>query len=222
MFYRYYYNFEIFHKYLHLSPVYITTLKRPPDNWGNVTIDKLVMKLPLSEYTDVSGENGWIKFSSDKGFACYISFSTKEDRNEFSSYKHRLRVLKSTPEDISFFNLRKKNMTAAELLIGKTLSVPAVGLNKIIAVQRGGLSALCELSEKCDSGFYHGYLGDATLFNPDGTPSITLVLANYKNAISLEADLLSILGGVKTPYHENNMNRVREDINNLVKQFNET
>ena len=158
------------------------------------------MQLPLSEYTEPLVKEYHISFKSDKGAAHFFIKEAKEpivyDEIHVDSFDHRLAVLSSTPGDISFFNSRRKNMKAAINQFLKTIAIPIGGLRKVLAIQKEDLRALCTLSEKLDNG----YSAHATLFNQDDTVSIEIILNHYNDANNLKADLLAILGGIKTPY----------------------
>ncbi|MEW6079259.1 MAG: hypothetical protein AB1724_15735 [Thermodesulfobacteriota bacterium] len=215
----YCYKFDFFHKYLCLTPVYISELKMPLEKWEDVTIEKLSMKLPLSEYNEVSEGKHSVQFKSEKGPVHFLNFFVAEElKNPILSFQRRLKMLESSPDDISFFHSRKKNMTAVEYQISKTMSVPSGGLRKILSVQIGDLRALCLLFEKRDNG----YGAHMTLYDQNGIETFSLILLNYKDAISLEADLLSILGGIKAPYFLNDMNKISDDISSLVKRLKKT
>jgi hypothetical protein len=73
-------------------------LETPPKEWKDITIDKLTMKLPLSEYSKVGGKENFIRFISgteyllvsDIGPSKEIQRMTKFNRVQQSQFSRLL------------------------------------------------------------------------------------------------------------------------------------
>lgn len=212
----YSYKFSDFHKYLCLSPENISELKSPPIKWENIAIDKLSMKLPLSEYNEVSGDKSSVRFKCKNGPVHSICFSFPV--NPVLSYQEQLDILNSIPDDISIFHSRNKNLTAFGYQIAKIMSVPWPGLSKIISVQDQNLKALCKLIENGENNC----IAHAAIYDQNGAEIFNLMFLKYKDLRSLETDLLDMIGGIKTPLFYNDINNISEDIRILVNKLNKT
>ena len=210
----FWFRYDDFHSYLSITPVFITELKKTPEKWKYISIDNLKMSLPANEFNRVCGKETSITFIYDGG-SLYISFINNESRSDIS-YKDELEILGSTPDDISFFNSRKKNIAAATNQIAKAMAIPNGGLRKVFVVNGSALKAISILSENRDTG----YGAITSLYSPNKEVCISLILKNYQEKTTLESDLLSILGGIIVPNSMPDPDNVRKDIQNIVDGFN--
>ena len=227
----YLYYSDLRHLYnsdLNVVPITINNLISPPNNWIDLSVDKLTFKLPLSRYDKISGNKNYLYFNSEKGSFLISDIVPQEDflkiikennlKYPMISYQEELTILKSSPSDISFFNPRYKNKHSTMNLVLKTVSIPVGGFGKILDVNADSLKAICIISNKYEKG----YIANAYIYNKEGTLSFSIYLKNYKNNVLLETDLLSILGGMKVPDQMINSDKAKDDIQRIVKDHKKT
>jgi len=139
-------------------------------------------------------------------------------RNSRYLIRSGLAVFKSTPADISVFNSRSKNMRAFIYQVTKATCTAAVRPPKILAVDTGGLKAICTICGKQKKG----YAATVQAFNQNETVSFELILMHYKDVALLESDLSGILAGIRMPDHRPDKSEVDRDIKNIVTKFKKT
>jgi hypothetical protein len=214
-------------QYLASTPIAISALTTPPNDWVEISIGRLSMKLPMAEYTKVGGREWYLYFASRKGFLMVNDIvpsrqllkllEEKKLKYPVLSYRDRLAIFESTPTDVSFFKSRNKNITASQNLILKAIAIPVGGLGKILSINTGFLKALCILSEKHDKG----YLAIADVYSQNEQVALSLIM-RYKDKATLESDLLAVLGGIRMPDHMDDLDQVAKDIDRIVAQYNKT
>ncbi len=220
------YRNSVIRHYLNSAPSPITALKEPPDEWKDIAVGDLTMKLPMAEYTKVGGKETYVYFMSNTGVLLVSDIVPSEEmlrmikekklKYPLISYREELAIFSSTPTDISFFNSRNKNATALRNQTLKAVAMPKGGLSKVLTVNAGTLKALCILSEKNDKGCQ----AIAHVYSQNEEASVSLIFNYYKDKTTLEADLLAVLGGIKMPAHPGDPDQVSRDINSIVTQFN--
>jgi len=216
-------------RYLDMAPLSIGTLKSPPQEWVTLDIGGLTIKLPRLRYEKVGDDDGTnIYFVSDAGPTFLVSdIVPSQNMTESAaqvgkmklplfSYQERLEIFNSSPADISIFHSRNKNMTAITNLTCKALSVPFGGIGKILAVNTGTLKALCILSER---KVKKGYVATAKVYSPNEAVRFSLMLKGYEDQRTLEGDLLTVLGGIRTPDHALDRSEVSKDITSIVNNW---
>ncbi|MGA2516962.1 MAG: hypothetical protein ABSG44_10495 [Thermodesulfobacteriota bacterium] len=210
-----------------VTPEPIVTLKSPPQEWMNLDIGNLTIRLPMLRYDKVSGYETNIFFASDTGPTFAIGDITPSQimielekigkiKPHSFSYEERLAIFNSSPADISIFHSRNKNMTALINLTLKAIYFHPGGIGKILAVNTRTLKALCVLSER---KFEKGYVATAEVYNPNEAVHFLLILKGYKDQRTLEADLLTILGGIRMPDHKLDGSEVSKDITSIVNNW---
>lgn len=219
-------------RYLDMAPLPIGTLKSPPQEWITLDIGSLTIKLPRLRYEKVGDYDGTnIYFVSDAGPTFLVSdIVPSQNMTESApqvgkmklplhSYQERLEIFNSSPADISIFHSRNKNMRAVINLTCKALGVPLGGTAKLLAVNTGTLKALCVLSER---KVKNGYVATARVYSPNEAVRFSLILRGYEDQGALEADLLTILGGIRMPDHMLDRNEVSKDITSIVNNWERT
>jgi hypothetical protein len=141
---------------------------------------------------------------------------SRQSEHPFFSYHDELAILNSSPADISIFHSRNKNMTAVINLTCKAIGVHPGGTGKILAVNTRTLKALCVLSER---KVQNGYMATAKVYSPNEAVRFRLILKGYEDQGALEADLLTVLGGIRMPDHIPDRNEVRKDITSIVNNW---
>jgi hypothetical protein len=218
-------NFKNYHV---VTPESIVTLKSPPQEWMNLDIGNLTIRLPMLRYDKVGGYETNIYFASVAGptFAIF-DIVPSQDTIELGevgkmklpsfSYQDRLAIFNSSPADISIFHSRNKNMTALINLTCKAVYRPPGGIGKILAVNTGTLKAFCVLSDwKAQK---NGYVATAQVYSPNEAIHFLLTLKGYEDQGTLEGDLLTILGGIRMPDHMLDRNEVSKDITSIVNNW---
>jgi hypothetical protein len=141
---------------------------------------------------------------------------SRQSEHTFFPYHDELAILNSSPADISVFHSRNKNMTAVTNLTCKAIGVHPGGIGKILAVNTGTLKALCILSER---KVENGYMATAKVYSPNEAARFRLILKGYEDQGALEADLLTILGGIRMPDHMLDRSEVSKDITSIVNNW---
>lgn len=214
--------------YLNVSPTYIKELPESPPEWNSISIGKLILKLPMSKYKKISGNENYINLVSDQGSLVIYDLAPpvellkmikeKELKYPLVSYENRLAILKSLPADISFLNSRSKNERSSVNLILKAIGIPVGGLGEVRIVDPKILKAICIISEKSEKGFS----AIVELYTQNESMNFTIMLVNYKDKTVLNSDLLSILGGVRLPNQPLDYETVKKDINAIVNKYKKT
>jgi len=220
------YQYDEFHQYLDSQPILITKLGTPPKEWKDITIDKLTMKLPLSEYTKVRDVETLIFFISDKGCLLVSDIVPSKEmlsmikdnkiKYPYVSFQEYVSIFRSTRADVSVFNSRSRNMTAFSNQGTKLVAFSTLGSRKVLIVNAENLKAICILSEKREKG-YNAFI---TVYSKDEKASLSLMFRSYKNSRVLESDLLFVLGGMKMFDRIPDRDKVNKDINGIGKKFN--
>ena len=209
----FWYQNDIFHNYLSVTPVSIIDLKNPPQDWKNIFIGGLTIEIPVHEYTRVCSGETYFSFISNSGsFHVFI----EKPNPQMLTYQDEFEVLNSTPADISFFNSRRKNMAAASNQVSKAIAIPNGGLRKILSVNTERLKALSMLSEKRDKGYH----ATTDLYIQNGEVSFRFIFNDYNEKIRLEEDLIAFFGGIKVPDQIKSLDQIRKDIEAIVKRYN--
>ena len=107
-------------------------------------------------------------------------------------------------------------MTVLINLTLKDIGVHPGGIGKILAVNTGTLKALCILSER---KVQNGYMATAQVYSPSEAIRFRLILKGYKDRGTLEADLLTVLGGIRMPDHKLDRSEVSKDITSIVNNW---
>ncbi|HYA13261.1 MAG TPA: hypothetical protein VEF33_02870 [Syntrophales bacterium] len=210
-----------------VTPELIVTLKSPPQEWMNLHIGDLTIRLPMLRYDKVSGDEANIWFVSGAGPTFIIgdivpsramveSEKIGKIKTHSFSYEERLAIFNSSPADISIFHSRNKNMTALVNLTLKAIYFHPGGIGKILAVNTGTLKALCVLSER---KYKNGYVAWAEVYSPNEAVHFSLMLKGYGDQAALEGDLLTILGGIRMPDHKLDPSEVSKDIASIVNNW---
>ena len=212
-------------KYLHITPTYQDYLPPMLNDWDNIRIGDLSVKLPISKYKEIFGKEDHITFVSDQGSLVFLDLvpsaellKVLKDRKlkyPYVSYEDRLAIVKSVPADISFFNSRGKNERSSANLILKAVGIPTGGLGEVRIVNNGMLKAICIISEKREKGF--SVVADVYSMNESMT--FTILLTHYKDKTSMNADLLNILEGIRLPNQPLDREIVKKDINAIVSKY---
>ena len=215
--------------YLTMQPTYIETLPPLPKEWSDLHLGGITVELPLARYQKIRGMETQIYFFSESGEMILISdlalgkelaqvFKDKKLKYPLVPYQDKLAIFKSSPSDIFFFNSRNRNEKGTTNQILKLMSVPTGGLGEVIEVNPKMLKAICIISEKREKG----YTGWASIYSQNETMTFSLFLMNYKDKAALRSDLLSILGGLSMPDQPQDAERIKIDINTIVKEYNRT
>jgi hypothetical protein len=224
-----FYRNDSLRKYLEVTPVEITALKPPPQEWNTIAVGGLTLMLPMSKYKNVQGKASYLPYlycTSERGSLLITDIvppreilklvKEKKLRYPAVSYQEELAILKSTPADISFFNSRSKNERASANQVLKAIDVPLYRFTKILAVNTGVLKAICTFSEKQEKG----YTARVQAFNQNEAMSFTFMLKDYKEIALLESDVFGILAGIRMPDHIPDPEEVEKDIKSIVTKFN--
>jgi hypothetical protein len=215
-----------------MKPVTIHSVKAPPPQWQKLDIGGLLLTLPTSKYEKAKGEEDHILFYSRHNEA--ISFSlilpseetTKTAQGEKPKYpppfsfQEDVAIFSSTPDDVSFFHLPQKNISANLNQLFKLMAVPigfGGGLRKILIVKTDNLNAICLLSER-----EKGYGSSVTVYSKNGDISFNLVFLRYKDLNTLDTEILTVLGGIRIPEKMPDRDQVSKDICHIVAEFNKT
>ena len=66
-------------RFLNVRPTYIKELPKPPITWESVSIDALVLKLPITKFNKIIGKENHITFASDQGVLTFGSLVPSEE-----------------------------------------------------------------------------------------------------------------------------------------------
>jgi len=214
--------------YLNVHPTYIKELPKPPATWDNISIDALVVKLPISKFNKISGREDYISFASDQGVLDFVSLvpskellKTLKERNlkyPLLSFQEKLMVLKVLPGDLSFFNSRDRNKEITANLINKASLFAPDHFGELFIVSTDMLKAICLISENGKNG----YNAVVDLYSPNEAAFVEMALFWYKERTALKSDLLSILGGLTMPNQPLQAERVKDGISAIVNKFSKT
>jgi len=217
-----------FKKYLNVTPTYIDKLPEPPKEWATLSIDKLVLKLPISKYKIISGRDTYLNLASEAGSLVIYDIALSKELAKmmkekkigypFTSYEKRLGVVKSLPSNVSFMNSRSKNEQSSANLILKAVGIPMDGLDEVRIVNPKLLKAICTISQKGEKG----YSASVDLYSQSEKMSFSMLLFHYKDKAMLNSDLLSILSGVRLPNQPTDVEKVGKDIDVIVNKYKKT
>lgn len=215
-------------KYLNVRPTYITELPKPPSTWEDLSIDALVLKLPISKFTKISGKEDRITFAYGRSVLTFPSLVPSQEllktlremhlKYPLVSFEEKLAVLKVLPADLSSFNSRDENKRISASLVQKAVLFNPDYFGELLIFKSEMLKAICLISEKGKDG-YHAVVD---LYSPNGAVSITMILFWYKDKQTLDSDLLSILGGLTMPNRPLRADIVKKDIISIVSKYKRT
>ena len=221
----FFYKFDVFRKYLEVTPLEITALRPPPKEWTTISIGGLILLVPMPRYKILRGRDlptySSLSFKSETGLLL-ITDIVRDPSDIFpppdhlTRYQWELAISKSTPADISVFNSRSNNKRAFERQILKAISSGLYRPAKILAVNTGTLKAICNISEKREEKGHTAYVH---ALNQNETVSFNFILKDYKEVALLENDLFGILAGIRMPDHRPDKSEVNRDIKKIRTKF---
>lgn len=227
--YKFIYSEAKLQKQLSIRPTYIEKLQVPPTEWNNIAIGGLTLKVPIYKFKKVSGSENQISFRSQESTILIFDITPSKEllklieekkvQYPFTPLLTKLDIVNSSPSDISFFNARSKNERSMTNQILKAISIPSGGLGEVLIINPEVLKAVCIISEDEDN---KGYSAIVDIYSNNEAVSFGLMLLRYKDKISLQHDLLSILGSVRVPNQLLDLEAVKKDIAVVVKKYNKT
>ena len=215
-------------KYLSVAPTYMENSAAAPKEWTEISIGELVLKLPISRYKKIYGNDFFISFMSEDGSILINNIaesretvdSKPEDIAKYPMihFEERMAILKSLPDDISFFKSRSRNARSSDNQILKFIEIPKGGLGELRIVNSKVLKAICAISEKGDN-CYNAFVD---VYSHNDKMSFSIMLMQYKDKSILDADLRRVIAGIRMPDHPLDPATAKRDINSIASTYNRT
>lgn len=209
-------------KYLNVAPTYMGNLAATPKEWTEISIGELVLKLPICRCKKIYGNDFFINFVTEDGSVLINNIAQSKElldskaehkaKYPASTFEEKIAILKSLPEDISFFNSRTKNAQISASQVLKFIGIPTGGLGELRIVNSRGLKAICIISEKGEYGFN----AIADIYSQNEAMSFSIILMRYTDKSILDIDLQRVIAGIGIPDHPLDPEAVKKDINFLT------
>jgi hypothetical protein len=212
-------------KYLAIKPTHADILYAPPQDWTDLQIGGIGMKIPLNRFYKIEGADTYVKFYSPQEILVIgdlapsnelLDVARKEKmKYPLLSFRDRTAALESLPTDTGLFKSRKHNMEALTNQMMKFLSVTAGGISEIEIFNLKNVKAIIIISEKREK---YGFSAHVEIYSQNERALFSMMLAKYKDKESLKNDLGKLLGGVRISDQPNDLAVAKKDINTFVRK----
>ena len=221
-----YQNDDLKMKYLGLKPRHVDNLAVPPQDWSNIKLGGISLKIPLYRFNKIEGSDTSLSLRSDSEMLSISDLAPSQEMMEvikqqklkypLLSFQERIAVLTSLPTDVSLHNSRKHNMEGFKNQILKFLSVTTGGWSEIYIYNSNNLKAIAAISERREKS---DYSANVEVYSQKEKAYFSMMLMKYKDREALKNDLEKLLGGVSVSDQPNDLAVAKNDINTFVNQY---
>jgi hypothetical protein len=221
-----YQNDDLKMKYLAIKPTHADNFATPPQDWNDLQIGGIGMKIPLNRFDKIEGADTYLKFCSPQEILVLGDLApshelmdvVKKEKLKYPllSFRERSAALESLPTDIGLFKPRKHNMQALTNQMMKFLSVTAGGISEIGIYNTNNVRAITIISEKREQS---GYSAHVEIYSQNERVFFSMMLAKYKDKESLKYDLGKLLGAVRISDQATDLEAAKKDINAFVSKY---